>query len=112
MSELPAGLEPAPEIVPRDSASAIVLRPGPRGREVLLGVRSRRSRFMPGHWAFPGGAMDAQDRAGEPGAFSRCAARELAETYFDPAEVESRADELLTAEAELVARLPFRAALH
>ena len=79
MSELPAGLEPAPEVVPRDSASTIVLRPGPRGREVLLGVRSRLSRFMPGNWAFPGGVMDEQDRAGEPGAFARCAARELAE---------------------------------
>ena len=79
MSELPAGLEPAPEIVPRDSASTIVLRPGPRGREVLLGVRSRRSRFMPGHWAFPGGVMDEQDHSGEPGAFARCAARELEE---------------------------------
>ena len=71
MSELPAGREAAPEVVPRDSASAIVLRPGPRGREVLLGVRSRRSRFMPGHWAFPGGAMDEQDRRGEPGTCRR-----------------------------------------
>lgn len=79
MSELPAGLEPAAEIVPRDSASTIVLRPGPCGREVLLGVRSRRSRFMPGHWAFPGGVLEEQDRAGEPGAFARCAARELVE---------------------------------
>jgi len=79
MSELPAGLEPASEIVPRDSASTIVLREGPRGHEVLLGVRSRRSRFMPGHWAFPGGVMEQQDRAAEPGAFARCAVRELAE---------------------------------
>ena len=79
MSELPAGLEPAPDIVPRDSASAIVLRPGARGRKVLLGQRSRRSQFMPGHWAFPGGVMDERDRATEAGAFARCAARELAE---------------------------------
>jgi glyoxylase-like metal-dependent hydrolase (beta-lactamase superfamily II)/ADP-ribose pyrophosphatase YjhB (NUDIX family) len=34
---------------------------------------------MPGHWAFPGGVMDEQDRAAESGAFARCAARELAE---------------------------------
>lgn len=79
MSELPAGLEAACEVVPRDSAAVIVLRPGPRGREVLLGLRSRRSRFMPGHWAFPGGVTDEQDRVGEPGARARCAARELAE---------------------------------
>ncbi|NIL99448.1 MAG: MBL fold metallo-hydrolase [Acidobacteria bacterium] len=79
MSELPAGLEPAPEVIPRDSASAIVVRPGPEGREVLLGVRSRRSRFMPGHWAFPGGAVDEADGLGDAEAFVRCAVRELAE---------------------------------
>ena len=75
MSELPAGLEPAAEVVPRSSASAIVLRPGPDGREVLLGVRSRKSRFMPGQWVFPGGGLEPQD----DGDFARCAARELAE---------------------------------
>lgn len=36
----------------------------------------------------------------------------LAETYFDSGEVARRADELLAAEAELIARLPIRPALH
>ncbi len=79
MSELPAGLEPAPEVVPRDSASTIVIRRGPDGSEVLLGVRSRSSRFMPGHWAFPGGVVEKQDRAYPADALIRCAVRELAE---------------------------------
>jgi len=36
----------------------------------------------------------------------------LAELYFDPAEVRKRADFLLAAEAELIAKLPIRAAFH
>lgn len=36
----------------------------------------------------------------------------LAQTYFDASEVTRRAEELLAAEADLVARLPIRAALH
>jgi len=75
VSELPAGLAPAADVVPRSSASTIVLRQGPDGREVLLGVRSRKSRFMPGQWVFPGGVLEPQDA----GDFARCAARELAE---------------------------------
>ena len=79
MSELPAGIEPADAPVPRDSASALVLRRGSRGGgEVLMGVRSRRSRFMPGHLAFPGGVVDAGDGEGD-GRFLRGAVRELAE---------------------------------
>ena len=47
MSELPAGMAPARVPEPRRSASAIVLRRGAdREWEVLLGLRSRRSRFM------------------------------------------------------------------
>jgi glyoxylase-like metal-dependent hydrolase (beta-lactamase superfamily II)/8-oxo-dGTP pyrophosphatase MutT (NUDIX family) len=80
VSELPEGIPPAEVVRARDSAAAIVLRPGGGGsREVLLGLRSARSRFMPGHLAFPGGAVDAADEPGLAGAFARCAARELAE---------------------------------
>ncbi len=46
---------------------------------MLLGLRSRDSRFMPGHLAFPGGAVEAADRPGEPGFYSRCVAREVEE---------------------------------
>jgi len=37
---------------------------------------------------------------------------ELAELYFEPAEVHLRLDELLTVEAEIVKELPIRVALH
>jgi glyoxylase-like metal-dependent hydrolase (beta-lactamase superfamily II)/8-oxo-dGTP pyrophosphatase MutT (NUDIX family) len=80
MSELPAGIPPAVEPTPRDSASGVVLRAARGGGfEVLLGLRSRRSRFLPGHLACPGGAVEPRDRPHEPGAFERCASRELAE---------------------------------
>jgi len=80
VSELPRGIPPARAPTPRDSASTVVLRDaGPDGWEVLLGLRSRRSRFMPGHLACPGGGLEAADRPGEPGAFRRCAGRELEE---------------------------------
>ncbi len=89
MSELPEGIAPASEVPPRDSASGIVVRPAPGGGwEVLLGLRSARSRFMPGHLAFPGGAVEAADRPGEPGAWERCVAREIGEETglaIDPA---------------------------
>jgi len=80
MSELPAGVPAAREPEPRDSSSGIVLSPSPAGGwDVLLGLRSRRSRFMPSHLSFPGGVIDPVDRIDEPGAFERCATRELQE---------------------------------
>lgn len=47
---------------PRDAAGVVVLRRGRRGPEVLLGRRSRRARFMPGVYVFPGGGLDPLDR--------------------------------------------------
>jgi glyoxylase-like metal-dependent hydrolase (beta-lactamase superfamily II) len=59
-----------------------MIRRGDDGLEVLLGRRSRRSRFLPGNLAFPGGRLEAAD--GDPGdraadAHRRCAAREVRE---------------------------------
>ncbi len=51
-----------PAVRPRDAAGVVVLRQGPRGPEVLLGRRSRRARFMPGVYVFPGGGLDPDDR--------------------------------------------------
>lgn len=79
MSELPEGLLPAEPSEPVDSALAIVLRQGPGSRELLLGLRSARARFLPGHLAFPGGRLDPVDAPQEPGALARCASRELRE---------------------------------
>lgn len=80
MSELPEGVAPAEPPAPRPSAAGVVLRRGARGWEVLLGTRSRRSRFMPGHLAFPGGALDPVDGDVDgDAAYRRAVARELEE---------------------------------
>lgn len=80
MSERPEGIRPARPVEPRESSVGIVTRRTAGGAvEVLVGVRSRNSRFMPGHWAFLGGALEDQDRPGETGAYQRCASRELEE---------------------------------
>jgi glyoxylase-like metal-dependent hydrolase (beta-lactamase superfamily II)/8-oxo-dGTP pyrophosphatase MutT (NUDIX family) len=80
MSELPDGIEPAPIPEPKDSALGIVVRRrGDGAFDVLLGRRSRRSRFMPGNLAFPGGKLEDQDQPGREGSFERCASRELLE---------------------------------
>jgi 8-oxo-dGTP pyrophosphatase MutT (NUDIX family) len=48
----------------RAAASAICVRDGGSGEpEVLVVQRSPQSRFLPGYIAFPGGAVDPEDRA-------------------------------------------------
>lgn len=80
MSELPDGIEPAPLPEPKDSALGIVVRRRDDGRfDVVLGRRARRSRFMPGNLAFPGGKVEPEDDPSREGAFERCATRELFE---------------------------------
>ena len=68
MSELLKGIERAHAPTPRDSALGVIVRRRADGWHVLLGKRSRQSRFMPGHLAFPGGTLDPEDRPEEPGA--------------------------------------------
>jgi 8-oxo-dGTP pyrophosphatase MutT (NUDIX family) len=58
----------------RQAATAIVLREGDDGPEVLLVQRNPESRFMGGAWVFPGGAVHGDDE-GHAGA----ALRELEE---------------------------------
>ncbi|HEV2301351.1 MAG TPA: hypothetical protein VGR91_07245 [Stellaceae bacterium] len=48
---------------PRDAASLILLRGRGPGLEVLAGRRPLNQRFMPGVYVFPGGQIDAEDRA-------------------------------------------------
>jgi len=45
----------------RHAASLIVLRAGPLGPEVLMGLRGAGHRFMPNRLVFPGGAVDPAD---------------------------------------------------
>ena len=75
MSELPPGIEPAEPPTPRESATGIVLRLQDRRWEVLMGLRSRNARFMPGHWAFPGGGVEPEDAS----VLARTASREVHE---------------------------------
>lgn len=79
MSELPDGIEPAPIPEAKDSALGIVARREGDRFELLLGLRARGSRFMPGNLAFPGGKLEPADEPQRPGAFERCASRELFE---------------------------------
>ncbi|MBA6411950.1 NUDIX hydrolase [Parahaliea sp. F7430] len=43
---------------PKDAATLIIVRDK---REVLLGLRSARHRFLPNHYVFPGGGVDPGD---------------------------------------------------
>ena len=69
--EEPSDGESAPA---RPAASAIVMRDGPEGPEVLLVMRNPEARFLGGAWVFPGGAVHPDD--GDPAATAR---RELEE---------------------------------
>ncbi len=56
----------------------ILLRGGEVGLEALLVKRTPRARFMGGVWVFPGGAVDAEEGAGDD-AHRAAAIRELRE---------------------------------
>ena len=47
----------------RDAASILVLRRGPKGAHVLMGMRGKGAVFMPSKFVFPGGAVDRDDGA-------------------------------------------------
>jgi 8-oxo-dGTP pyrophosphatase MutT (NUDIX family) len=69
--------------MPRPASTVVLLRPGPRGPEVLLTRRPSTMAFGPGLHVFPGGAVDPADAAGLPPGDERAhvaaAIRELAE---------------------------------
>ena len=60
----------------RLAATAIMVRDGDDGLEVLLVQRNPEQRFMGGAWVFPGGAVHEEDDGGDPAA---AAMRELEE---------------------------------
>jgi len=79
--QLPAPGEnynPGPPTRPRQAATVILLRGGEVGLEALLVKRTPRARFMGGVWVFPGGAVDAEEGAGDD-AHRAAAIRELRE---------------------------------
>lgn len=51
---------------PRPAATVVVLRDGALGIEVLLLRRAERGDHNSGAWVFPGGLVDAADRAAQP----------------------------------------------
>ena len=53
---------------PRLAATAILLRDGSEGLEVLLVQRNPEQRFMGGAWVFPGGAVHSDDAGPEAAA--------------------------------------------
>ena len=65
MSEVPHGLKiPSRDRgQPRPTATMTLTRDGPRGVEVLLGLRSPTMRAFPSYWAFPGGGVSRVDHA-------------------------------------------------
>jgi len=62
----------------RQAASVILLDGGANALEVLLVRRTPEARFMGGVWVFPGGAVDAEEGAGDE-AHRAAAIRELQE---------------------------------
>jgi 8-oxo-dGTP pyrophosphatase MutT (NUDIX family) len=67
-----------PPAQPRQAATVILLRGGSQELEVLLVRRTPKARFMGGVWVFPGGAVDAEEGAGDE-AHRAAAIRELRE---------------------------------
>ena len=49
-------------VMPRPAATVVLVRDGNMDLEVCLLKRSAKSGFMPGHYVFPGGTVDPQDR--------------------------------------------------
>lgn len=68
-----------PPAIPRDAATVVVVRDGGTGPEVLLLQRAERGDHNSGAWVFPGGLVDAADRAHGELAFRRAALRECFE---------------------------------
>jgi len=65
MTDADAAPAPAPRakaLKPRDAATLILVDRQPGGARVLMGKRNPRSRFMPGKFVFPGGAVEPADR--------------------------------------------------
>jgi 8-oxo-dGTP pyrophosphatase MutT (NUDIX family) len=52
---------PDPPVVPRDSATVILLKDGAKGLEVFMLERHLRSDFAGGAYVFPGGTVDDRD---------------------------------------------------
>ncbi len=52
-------------VTPRPAATLIIVRDGEKGLEVLLAEKTNKVNFAAGAFVFPGGAVDADDKAGD-----------------------------------------------
>ena len=75
-------VEKPPEVVPRHAASLVILRPDTR--EVLMGLRGAKHKFMPNRLVFPGGAVDPADHQAPIGAPLRADVLERLQRSADP----------------------------
>ena len=53
-------------VTPKDAATLILVRHEPDGPAILMGQRSRRAKFVPGSFVFPGGRLDSHDWEAQP----------------------------------------------
>lgn len=60
------GRKPRKPVRPKDAASLILWKDGPKGIEILMGRRHHNLRFMPGVLVFPGGRVDPDDHRAKP----------------------------------------------
>lgn len=61
------------------SSAVVLVRQSPRGPKVLLARRSDNTPVAPGLWVFPGGGLNADERARGERGYRMAAVRELAE---------------------------------
>jgi 8-oxo-dGTP pyrophosphatase MutT (NUDIX family) len=62
-AQMPEGTAKAPALRPVDAATLIIIDRKGRKPKVLMGKRHAGHKFMPGKYVFPGGRIEAEDRA-------------------------------------------------
>jgi 8-oxo-dGTP pyrophosphatase MutT (NUDIX family) len=77
------------------AATVVLLRDGATGLEVLLARRSSKLAFHGGAWVFPGGRIDPEDYADDPGELEAAARRAAAREAKEEAGVDVDADTLV-----------------
>src|ERR1700730_13177947 len=77
------------------AATVVLLRDGATGLEVLLARRSSKLAFHGGAWVFPGGRIDPEDYADDPGELEAAARSAPAREAKEEAGVDVDADALV-----------------
>ena len=104
-----AGRDPA---ALRDAATVVLVRRGPDGPSVLMGMRGANAAFMPSKFVFPGGAVDPEDATiplagqADPETLSRLAVEPRAESDTTPQQILAAALRELAEETGLLIGQP------